>query len=411
MGMWLIEEDAWRDVQAARAYPIAQISADMRERFASKVKSARESGPLSLSVKGDEATILISGVLTAEEDFWLWLFDIPNTTYADIQAAIAQAEGDPRVKSVQFIISSPGGEVDGLFETTSLQALMKKPKNTLSSLAASAAFALASNGGRITAVSHAATFGSVGVVASYRLDETRVDITSTEAPDKRPDPATPKGQATIRTYLDQIHDLYAETIAAGRGVTVEKVNAEYGRGNVMLASEAKSRGMIDKVLGQRPLGASPRASANQQPEATPEPAVVPEAKQSASVEGVAQEEVPMDLKKLKAEHADVHEAAVQEGIDKERKRCKAHVNMAKKSGANDIAFKAIETGASFSDEEVQSEYMAFAMNKRDTNTRQDESNGAGAVVDPAKKPGGSDGDAGTSLLDAAADAYCGKAAK
>ncbi|HEU5076029.1 MAG TPA: S49 family peptidase, partial [Polyangiaceae bacterium] len=111
----------------------------------------------------------------------------------------------------------------------------------------SAAYALAAATGNIEATHAAATFGSVGVVTSMFVDSRIVHLSSTDAPKKRPDPKTPEGQADIREHLDAVHDLFADAIASGRKTTKANVNQNFGRGAVVLAAEAKKRGMIDSI--------------------------------------------------------------------------------------------------------------------------------------------------------------------
>ena len=51
----------------------------------------------------------------------------------------------------------------------------------------------------------------------------------------------------VREELDAMHKIFVDSIAEGRSVTTEKVNAEFGQGGTLLAGEALKRGMIDAV--------------------------------------------------------------------------------------------------------------------------------------------------------------------
>lgn len=386
MGMWLIEESTLRELRAMRAAHPAIDSKDLLA-FGEAVKAARDQGPRSLSVADDVAEIAIEGVLTETRDIWLWIFGVPNAAWDDIRSAIATAERDPTIKRVVFKVNSPGGEVAGMFETLAAMQGMQKPKSTTASLAASAAYGVAAQGGKVTAVSHAARFGSVGVVATYLVEDDLVDVTSTEAPDKRPDPSTDEGKAVIRAHLDEIHQLFAEHIAAGRGTTVEKVNAEFGRGGMMLANAAKGARMIDKILGARPLDAQ-RASADVTTKAEEPPApMVTEAKPSATDEGVAQKAGTMDLKKLKAEHPDVFDAAVKETLEIERDRVNAHLIAGEASGDMKTALESVRSGAVMTSS-LQTKYMMATANRRDArNSDEDDAAAAAAANNVNTKPG------------------------
>lgn len=394
MRFWLLEESTRRELAASfrvRAVADPKLRAD----FNAGVKASRDQGPRNLSVVDGVAQISVEGVLTQEPDFWLWLFDIPNTSYDDIISAVATAERDPTIKRVVFDVNSPGGEVAGLFEVLAAMQAMQKPRSTNAQLAASAAYGIASMGGKVTATSHASTFGSVGVVATYLVEDDAIDITSTEAPDKRPDPSTDAGKATIRAYLDQVHQLFAENIAAGRGTTVEKVNGDYGRGAAMLAAEAKRRGMVDKVVGQRPMDAAealraieaqpPPAPTDKREEPAP-PITTAKDQQTATVEGAAQEQA-MDEKTLKAQHPDVHEAVMKAGAEKERKRVNTLLTLGKNAKAMDIALKHVASGASVADEEVQGEFLGARLASAETTARRDDDAVAAAAVGTAGKPG------------------------
>lgn len=367
--MWLIKDTVARELRAAASKLV--IRAEDRARFAAEMEQGQVAAagrePASLRVAGDTAEIHVRGILVERPSFWLWLLGYAQTSYLDLQEAIAAVEKDDNVAKVIFRVDSPGGEVRGLFDTLAALEVMKKPRTVASALACSAAYAIAAVAGKVEAANAASEFGSVGVVATFYLYDDVVEITSTEAPDKRPDVSTEEGQAVVRKHLDDIHELFAGAIAQGRGTTVAKVNAEYGRGAVLLAGEAKQRGMIDSI-------------------AKPILRAVSGAKDSAAEP--AQERQHMDLKTLKTQHSALCEELIAEGeaqgVSKERKRCAAHAKMARSTGANEVAFKAIESGASIMDDDIQAEYMTARMNRQDIQTRQRETDDAGAAADRAQ---------------------------
>lgn len=361
--LWLLEQSIMRELRAKHsALAASSINlADMRAKFsASATSAARDNGPASLSVAGDVAQISIEGVLTPEPDFWLWLFGYANTAYSDLQAAIAAAESDPSVSSVLFHVDSPGGSVDGLFETIASVQGMSKPRSVRANLAASAAYGLASVGGQITATGRSATFGSVGVVASYLIDDDVVDITSTEAPDKRPDPSTEAGQATIREYLDAVHQLFAEAIAGGRGTSVSAVNRDFGRGAVVLAEDALKRGMIDAVAAPK----TARLSLVQAPSA------------------VGGKGKTMTLQELLTAHPNLCAELEARGAAREHDRACAHLTLGEACGDMSIAITAIKEKTEMT-ATVNAAYLAAGMNRRDTARAQADADEAGVVADGA----------------------------
>ena len=327
-----------------------------------------------LTMAGDVAEISVSGVITKSPSFIAMLFGGGNVTYPEIISALAEADKNPEVKRAELRIDSPGGHFDGLFDAiAAIQSFSKPLRAVVSNQAASAAYALASQADEIVATNRAARVGSIGIVGSFQVDDTAVDISSTNAPKKRPDPTTESGKAAIREELDAMHSLFVESIADGRSTSPEKVNAEYGQGATLLADEALKRGMID-AIAEAPLR------------------VVKSTKSTTTARsgGNNPEIGPMDLNTLKAQHPDVYAAAVQEGVTNERDRVSAHLTMGEASGDMTTALAAVNDG-SIMTASLQAKYMAAGMNRRDQQNRQDDDGQASAAADGAQgEQGGED---------------------
>lgn len=368
---WLLREDKLRYLEEARKSGLAP-TAEQRAEFERRISEARELGrPLSLSIAGDVAEIRVEGVLTKDPDIFMMWFGGGNTAYRDIQAALAVAESDPTVKRAVLQIDSPGGDVDGLFDCLAALESFNKPLTARASEACSAAYAIACMAKKIEATNAAAVFGSIGVAARYVVwsDVEIIDITSTEAPDKRPDPTTEEGRAVIRKHLDDIHELFAGAIAKGRETTLAKVNAEFGRGAVLLASEAKKRGMIDSV-------------------AQPALRAVSDNQNRASSDGGGQARVNMDQKELQEKHPNLYAAVLAEGekrgATKERDRVCAHLELGQQSGALETAIKAVTEGTEMT-QTMTAKYLAAGMNRSAQSARQADDNSTGKVVENAKE--------------------------
>lgn len=411
--MWLLQEEVASAIaQALRAG--LSPSAEARAEFISQRELEARDGNVSertLKVAGDVAEINIEGTLTPKPDLLAMLFGGGNTTYSDITAALARAQADPAIKRVVLNVNSPGGIMEGLFDALAALEAFPKPIRVVASKATSAAYALAALAGPIEAKNAAAEFGSIGVATKFLLDPDAVELTNTESPKKRPDLRTDEGKASVREYLDAVFDLFVEAIARGRGVSADTVTETFGRGATVLAGDAKRLGMIDKIAkpALRPVGEDRRARAlngavepmdlnafkTQHPElyaavvaegraqAVPSVALLPHVAPvtNAPPSGAGQEK-PMDLKALKAQHAEAYEAAVREGELKERDRVTAHLNMGEKCGDMSIALKAIKAGDGMT-LTLTSEYMCAGMNRSDRAARQTETEAAGRVLDGA----------------------------
>lgn len=354
-------QQAWR----AGLIPTAAQREEHAERQAAI--EASSGVPRNLKIAGDVAEIRVEGVLTQKPDFFAYWYGGGNTTYEQIQQAFALAQADTGVKRVSLYVDSPGGEVSGLFDALAAIEAFSKPISVLASCACSAAYAIASVAGKIEGTNAAAQFGSIGVAATFWVFEEQVTITSTEAPDKRPDLSTEEGRAVVRKFLDDIHEVFAAAIAKGRETTVEKVNTEFGRGATLLAGEAKKRGLIDKI-------AKPALRAVNVTETA-----------IASEKGPQTEPTQMNLETLKKDHPELFAAVVKEGVAQERDRVCAHLTMGEQSGDMKTAVAAIQSGDGMT-QTLTAKYLAAGMNRADRSARQVETDTAGAAVDGAAAP-------------------------
>lgn len=386
---WLLSQEVARDMRGAIACGWVPTAEQQAAHEKQRAAEAAAGPPRGMTVAGNTAEIRIEGALTPRPDLFAMFFGGGNTTYAEIQAGLAAALADATIKNVILVIASPGGTVAGLFETlAALEALKASGKNVTvrASQAQSAAYAIAAVGGKIQAVSPASMFGSLGVAVSYFLDPEIVELANTESPNKRPDVSTPEGQDVVRQELDALYEIFADAIARGRGVKVDVVKSEFGRGSSFVAGDAFKRNMIDAAPKLRVM----RADSDPEPNAAAGDSVVQQI--CAPVIGASKGKRPMTKEELKAQHKDVYEAILAEGRAEgqatERKRVLAHMKLGKNLDAMKIAEEAIASGASTLDEEVHADYMSAGKNKRDIEARQEDSDGAGEATGgaaPAKE--------------------------
>lgn len=312
--------------------------------------------PRNMTIAGNTAEIRVEGVLTKRPDFFAAWFGGGNTTYASIRNALAIASADPNVKTIVLAVDSPGGTVDGLFETldaiASTRANSGKTLRVRADNALSAAYGIAAAGGAIEATGRGASFGSIGAAVSFFVDPQVVTLTNTDSPDKRPDVTTDAGKAVIVAYLDQIQDELVRAIARGRDVKASAVSDTYGRGASFIAAHALKLGMIDKIAST-PL----RAVTNRKTNAMSDETAESRAETTRTIEA----------------------ASLQRGVTQERDRVLAHLQMGEAAGDMSIALEAIRAGAGMT-LELNARYMSAGMNRTDRSKRQTESNAAEAVV-------------------------------
>lgn len=382
--MWLLEQAVFDLMQAALSAGMSP-TAEQQVEYEARAFEADGDGPRLLTIAGDQAEIIVSGVITQKPDFLAMLFGGGNVTYSDISAAIEAAENDDAIKKITMKVDSPGGQFEGLFETLAVMENAEKPIEVIASKAASAAYAIVSKADKVTAINRASMFGSIGVVASLRVNDSIVEIASTEAPKKRPDVTTEAGKAVYREQVDALHEIFADAIATGRNTTVENVNANFGQGATLLADEALKQGMIDGIA-DTPLRAVKKPAANGG--------------------GTQTKEKAMDLQELKAKHPDLYSAVRQEGVTQERDRVGAFIVAGEQSGEMKTALTAIKDGSAMT-QTLSTQFLMAAANRGDTNARGDDDAAAAAAVDNVETDDAeADTKASANLLTAASEA-CG----
>ena len=364
--MWLIDTDTLRKIEAgiASGLDLPTVQSEINA-FDEDYDSG---SPSILSVSGDRADITVSGVMTNRPDMFARIFGGGNAVYSEIRNAIAIADGDKSIKEIHLLIDSPGGSVDGLFDTVAaIEAAETKIIADIGYRAASAAFILAAQADEIVASNKVSSVGSFGVATQMYKDEQVIDITNTESPDKRPDAETEEGRAVVREYLDSLFDIFTESVASGRNTTEKDVVENYGRGKMFVAEKALQLGMIDRIAD------------------TPADSSKVPVTQSAKTGGAKLEGL-MDLAKLKAEFPELYSAVLEEGAAQERDRVSAHLIMGQESGDMKTAVAAIESGDGMT-ATIQAKYMSAAARRNDVEAREQESQAAASAAAAAGDQG------------------------
>ena len=172
---------------------------------------------------------------------------------------IDAAVNDPNVGAILLDIDSPGGSVAGVQELSDkiFNARGSKPiVASANDLMASAAYWIGSAADEI-AVTPSGLVGSVGVIAEHvdfskalEMDGIKPTlITSSEFKGEgNPyEPLNDEARAEIQRQVDLYHVEFVGALARNRGVTAAKVEADFGKGRVMKADEARRAGLVDRV--------------------------------------------------------------------------------------------------------------------------------------------------------------------
>ena len=162
-----------------------------------------------------------------------------------------QALESPRVRSIILEINSPGGEVDGTSEFAEqiFNARGKKPIVAyVSHLGASAAYWIASATDEIVA-QETASLGSIGVVGTVCVhkDKGHIEFVSSQSPNKRPNPESEEGRGRIQEHIDDLAQVFINTVARNRDWTADEVIQKGGAGGLRVGQKAVDNGLADRL--------------------------------------------------------------------------------------------------------------------------------------------------------------------
>lgn len=282
--MWAIQPGALQQMAAILARHQAPLDSTQEQPAWLKRDYELMAGPGTQRLAGTSRTFLIDGVAVMPITGPIFpranmMTEFSGATSISMLAADYQrALTSDEVGAVLFMIDSPGGAVSGIQAFADQVASGAKKKLTsafVAGTAASAAYWIASAAGEI-AIDRTGIVGSIGVVAGVPVQvapdgngDMWLEIVSTNAPNKRPDPMSEEGLAEIVSTLDALETLFIADVARGRGTTATKVKAEFGAGGVKVGADAVKAGMADKVQSyDATLTALRREVANQRKMAT-----------------------------------------------------------------------------------------------------------------------------------------------
>jgi ClpP class serine protease len=312
------------------------------------------------------------------------------TSYEGIAAQLQAALGDPAIRGIALDIDSFGGEVAGAFDLADRirAARQIKPVQAfVADHALSAAYALASQADRII-LPRTGAVGSIGVVAMHSdmsgaLDQQGISVTLIHAGARKVDanPYQPLPEAVrerIAGELEDLRQLFAETVAEGRGHRLDTSRALGTEAAVFRGEAAVFAGLADEVADPvtafRAFAAAPRGKStprgkgpmmttapedHAQPLAAPAASTPQEPTPTAAIAPPQTEATP-SVDAIRAEAAEVAQVcaqaarlgvqidaadAVAKGVKPEALRAKVLADLAARSDAAGIIASAPAAGA------------------------------------------------------------------
>jgi signal peptide peptidase SppA len=238
--------------------PVALTEEWVRRVVDPKAIQSRDGVPLdnapTATVRDGVAIIPISGPLSTKPSFWSWIFGGSN--YESIARDIRQAVESPEVKAILLSCDSPGGDVSGCDELSAIIDAASRQKRVIAYVGgtcASAAYWLCSAANEIV-VDACAILGSIGVRTtmvdtSKALDQMGVavyDIVSDQSPLKVADASKEADRLRVQATLTDLASVFISRVARNRGVSTSRVKEDFGRGDVLVGSNALKAGLADR---------------------------------------------------------------------------------------------------------------------------------------------------------------------
>ncbi len=340
---WAIEPDSLKSLCRLKDFQSLAFKSD-----------ARLNNTRSVLIRDGTAIIPIYGPITARSD--LFTFFLGGTPLSDLAKDFQAALDNDQVKAILFDVDSPGGVALGPMEMAQaiFNARGKKPIwSYVGRNCSSAAYWLASATEKIIA-NPSALLGSIGVVTTIPVQEEpdsegykNIEVVSSNAGRKRPDPRTAEGMAEIKRELDDLESQFIESVARFRSTTVDAVKNDFGQGGVLIGANAVSSGMADEIGSYEETLAklNQKFSTNKKINFMSKESI----ERSAITADFIKAEFPDIAEKLAKENSEkikteTKESAFAEGIKSERERILA-IEEAALSGHEDLVAQAKKDGS------------------------------------------------------------------
>lgn len=221
------------------------------------VAAQRFTGAPPYIIRNGVAHIMVEGTLINRGNWWGPFYGY--TTYEGLMTQIDVAMTDDAVSSVLFDINCPGGSCDGFEAAMGKVAALTARKPTVAyvnALAASAAYGLASQCGRII-LAPGGVVGSIGVIGvhldlSAAYASAGVKPTIIAAGDKKADgtPLLPLSERAAAEWREMVNDFYStfcRFVGQGRGNRLTAAGARATEAGVYMGEKAIAAGLADSI--------------------------------------------------------------------------------------------------------------------------------------------------------------------
>lgn len=294
---------------ALRSFEVRARSTSLTPKALAAVLGRSLEGTTQATYRDGVCTIPVRGDLVCYEDIWCWLGWA--TSYETIARDFQVALTDPKVSAILLAVDSRGGEYAGGVDLATLIASGRGVKPIvahISGIGASAGYLIAAAADSVR-ISSSALAGCLGTMLAFwntekmdaELGIEEVVLVSSQTPNKHPDPTAADGRAQLQRMLDAQAAVMLEAIAGFRGLTVDALLTNSGRGDVLVGAGAVGAQLADQVQSYEEVHAEiATALATGQPLMTPG-APAPDNPDLPEEDDMAGEQDPKPTARLTAE--------------------------------------------------------------------------------------------------------------
>ncbi len=210
----------------------------------------------TLNVVGSAGVIPIQGPLFNRDSAYSRYF---GQSYQNLNNLLDQAMSNKKVNRIILDIDSPGGDAMGMDEMSGKIASMRSHKPIIAMVngwMASAAYGIGSAASEIVAMPTSQS-GSIGTLVIHQdvskaLDKMGIKLTIVKAGEHKVEgnpyePLNKDAKEYLQYQVNQYYDRFVNTVASNRNTTADNVKATYGKGRMLIASDALQAGMIDRI--------------------------------------------------------------------------------------------------------------------------------------------------------------------
>jgi signal peptide peptidase SppA len=254
-------------VQTKDAKGGAMVAGDMYDRAMTQFE-----GLTAMRVENGFAIVPLRGTVTQDEPFSEYYGE---TNLAQFRANFAKAMADSSVHSIVMNVNSPGGYIAGVEATSNMvfesRGKGKKIYAYTGSMAASAAYWIASAADEIILESETAQVGSIGVylaafdisalLAANGVKVTEITAGEFKAAGSPLHPMTDAEKAVLQEDVNFIYTRFVNTVARNRGKAVAEV-LKSATGTTYFGTDALTRGLADSIKPMETLMTTPAANTN-----------------------------------------------------------------------------------------------------------------------------------------------------